>query len=263
MLKSGTRIGGIARAGEVVAPLARQRRLGAADLGGPAEQVDRRLVEAEVVHRAGDLAVLDEVDAVAGQPGEQQRLRVDLADVPEAGQQQSALGARRSSPPGGGPAAVQDQVVDERTRRLRRSRVAQERVRTRLVSVPVAHPVDRRRPAAPLSKTDCRPPPDSADDLERRALQARARPGRSAASAAASASRSPIAGAAAGRGEDAAALLGVAGRRCSSTRRSSGRRRRSAAAASRTAPAGRSIRRARPAQPLLEVRRRSRRRRRR
>ena len=41
---------------------------------------------------ADDLAALDEVDAVPGQPGEQQGLRVDLADVPEAGQQQAALG---------------------------------------------------------------------------------------------------------------------------------------------------------------------------
>ena len=74
----------------------------------PVEQVDRALVEAEVVDRADDLAVLDEVDAVAGEAGEQQRLRVDLADVPEAGQQQAALGAG-------------DQVVD-RCRRRRRPR---------------------------------------------------------------------------------------------------------------------------------------------
>ena len=77
MLKSGTRTGGIAVRCEVVAPLAAEAVLGRADLGDAAQQVDRALVEAEVVDRADDLAVLDEVDAVAGEPGEQQRLRID------------------------------------------------------------------------------------------------------------------------------------------------------------------------------------------
>ena len=82
------------RAGEVVvAPLAAEARHRRRGVREPAEQVDRALVEPEVVDRAGDLAALDEVDAVAGQAGEQQGLRVDLADVPEAGQQQPALGA--------------------------------------------------------------------------------------------------------------------------------------------------------------------------
>ena len=94
MLKSGTRRAGVAVRGKYVAPLAaRSSATVAGRVGEPAQQVDRALVEPEVVDRAGDLAVLDEVDAVAGQPGEQQRLRVDLADVPQAGQQQAALDA--------------------------------------------------------------------------------------------------------------------------------------------------------------------------
>src|SRR6202012_3270280 len=48
-------------AAEVVAPLARQRRDASADFGQPAEHADRALVEAEVVHRPGHFAVLDQV----------------------------------------------------------------------------------------------------------------------------------------------------------------------------------------------------------
>lgn len=48
----------------------------------------RRLVEPEVVDLAGYLTVLDEVDTAPGQAGEQQRRRVDLTDVPQAGQRQ-------------------------------------------------------------------------------------------------------------------------------------------------------------------------------
>ena len=78
------------------------------------EQVDRALVETEIVDRADHLAVLDQVDPVAGQPGHEQRGRVDRADVPEAGQQQPALGAGhhvvdRSAVVA---VAVQQQVVD-------------------------------------------------------------------------------------------------------------------------------------------------------
>ena len=64
-----------------------------ADLGGPRQQIDRALVEAEVVGRADDGAVLNHVDAVAGEPGHEQRRRVDLADVPQAGQQEPPFGA--------------------------------------------------------------------------------------------------------------------------------------------------------------------------
>src|SRR6201999_2948173 len=113
---------------EVVTPLAGQGRDAGADLGQAAQHADRALVEPEVVDRPGDLAVLDQVDTVAGQAGEQQGLRVDLPDVPQAGQQQAALGAgdhlgqarrlrgrgledevvdggrdREAGPPGGGP----------------------------------------------------------------------------------------------------------------------------------------------------------------
>src|SRR5260370_30683270 len=75
---------------EVVAPLARQRWLGGAHLEQPPEHADRRLVEPEVVHRARHLAVLHQVDPVPGEPGEPQGLRADLADVPQAGEQQPA-----------------------------------------------------------------------------------------------------------------------------------------------------------------------------
>src|ERR1700721_2653493 len=79
---------------EVVAPLARQGRDGGADLLQPPEHAHRRLVEPEVVHRADHLAVLHQVDPVPGEPGEQQDLRVDLADVPQAGHPPRAAGGR-------------------------------------------------------------------------------------------------------------------------------------------------------------------------
>src|ERR1700729_2810896 len=46
-------------AGEVVAPLPRQRGDGRTGLGDPVQHRDRALVEPEVVDRAGDLAVFD------------------------------------------------------------------------------------------------------------------------------------------------------------------------------------------------------------
>ena len=88
-------------------------------MGEPVEQVDRALVPPEVVDRAGDLAVLDQVDAVAGQAGEQQALRVDLADVPETGEQQAALGAGDQLVDAAGAALdLEHQVVDVRGDRL-------------------------------------------------------------------------------------------------------------------------------------------------
>src|SRR3954454_7497199 len=105
---------------EEIAPLSRQRGRGGAHLGEPAEQVDRRLVEPEVVYRAADLPVLDEIDAVARQAGEQECLRVYLADVPEAGEQQSPLGGLdHLRQRGTGPVltAFEDEVAGERLRR--------------------------------------------------------------------------------------------------------------------------------------------------
>ena len=94
MLKSGTRsIGMAARVNQSFHSRGSVRSVRPA-CDRPPEQVDRRLVEPEVVHRAGHLAALDEEDAVAGEAGQQQRLRVDLADVPERGEQQAALGGR-------------------------------------------------------------------------------------------------------------------------------------------------------------------------
>src|SRR5690625_3393697 len=79
------------RTRELVAPLTAERRHAHACLREPPQQVDRTLVEAEVVDGAGDLAVLDQVDAVAGEAGEEERLRVDLADVPQTGQEQAVF----------------------------------------------------------------------------------------------------------------------------------------------------------------------------
>ena len=61
------------------------------------KQVDGALVEPEVVDSSHDLPIFDEVDAVARQAREQEGLRVDLADVPQCRQQQSAFGACRSA----------------------------------------------------------------------------------------------------------------------------------------------------------------------
>src|SRR5690606_40556853 len=79
-------------ASSLLAPLARVRRdlhsfptrrssdlpLVRADLGEPAEQLHRGLVEPEVVDLPDDLAALHQVHAVPGEAGEQQGLRVDL-----------------------------------------------------------------------------------------------------------------------------------------------------------------------------------------
>lgn len=48
------------------------------------EHDDRRFVEPEALHRAHDLAALDEEDVVAGEPGRGQGLRIERADVEEA-----------------------------------------------------------------------------------------------------------------------------------------------------------------------------------
>src|SRR4029453_8394725 len=77
---------------EPVAPLPGQRDLGSPDFAEPAEQVDRALVEPKVIHGAGDLAPLDHVDTVPCEPGEEESLRIDLPDVPQAGDQESTPG---------------------------------------------------------------------------------------------------------------------------------------------------------------------------
>ena len=80
------------------------------------QQVHRALVEPEVVDRADDLAVLDQVDAVAGQPGEQQasagRPRGCTTGRSAAGRARSP--ATRSSGAPAAPSTSQDQVVDRR-----------------------------------------------------------------------------------------------------------------------------------------------------
>ena len=200
--------------GEVVAPLAGQRRAGAPDAAmtrpsrSTGDSLNRKLFTAPV-----DLAVLDQVDAVAGQPGEQQRLRVDLADVPEAGQQQPALGRRRpsSSSAAGRAVDLEDQVVDAGVDRLagqlgrvpglraapsaRRPRSSRSRVERQAVVEDrrvVAGRRARRRTARHSS-------PASAGSL--RSVSGR------------SASRSPIRVPPPRLGEHRAALVGVAGRR--------------------------------------------------
>ena len=158
MLKSPIRSGGMARPGEVVAPNSRgsvrSRRAG---LGDPAEHVDRPLVEPEVVHRADDLAVLDQVDAVPGQAGQQQRLRVDLADVPQAGQQQAALGRRRPSRPGSTGAAGRRGMTGCRRTACSGRPVAPRVCRRASAGRPARRRVDPARSAGvgrPLSKTE-------------------------------------------------------------------------------------------------------------
>ncbi len=95
MLKPSTNDRRHRRPGEPVTPLPGQRRHRPADVDGLLEHVQRRHVEAEIVDGAGDLAVLDEEHPVSGQPGEQHRHRVDLAQVPLRCDQQPTLQVRR------------------------------------------------------------------------------------------------------------------------------------------------------------------------
>src|SRR5947209_275031 len=77
--------------GEPVAPLARQRwHCDANGLDAP-QQVDRALVEAEVRRNADNLPALDQVDTVARKTRKEERLRVNLADVPEARHEESPI----------------------------------------------------------------------------------------------------------------------------------------------------------------------------
>ena len=227
MLKSGTRSGGMA-VRLTHSPNSRpSARTVAAGLGGPGEQVDRALVEAEVVHRADDLAVLDQVDAVAGQPGEQQRRRVDLADVPEAGEQQAPLGPGDQVVDGARRAGeLEDEVVDRWRRRRARPGRAGPVVAEALEPAAVASSRSGRA-GSPLSKTDTSgPTPRVARN------GAHSSPGSAGSPQQVEGERSTgVAdpGAAAGRREDGAALLGVAGRRPPRRGRPSGRRRRRAA----------------------------------
>ena len=249
MLKSGDPQRRHRGAGEVVAPLARQAsaRCAPASANRP-QQVDRALVEPEVVDRAGDLAVLDQVDAVAGQPGEQQRLRVDLADVPQAGQQQPALGAG-------------DQVVERRRSRRRPrgpgcrspgvtgSPVSSARVPGLAAaprSSPSRDPVGRGRAAG-----RCRRPTVASPDARATTNGAHSRPG---VRRVAEQRQRPVGRAARrpgcrrrGLAEDRTGPRARRGRRPSSRRRSSGRRPRSAAGSCRSGrPAGRRAARAQP-----------------
>src|SRR5215471_9443855 len=64
-----------------------------------AEHDDRALIEAEVLHRMADPAVLDQEGAVARETGVEDRARIERPDVPEARDQDAALGGA-------------DQVVD-------------------------------------------------------------------------------------------------------------------------------------------------------
>ncbi len=111
---------------------------------------------------------------------------------------------------------------------------AVDRVLIRLVSSPLR--IQSVAPIArPLSKTE-----DMLEDGPATANGQHSRPGRGRVAAQRQlgvGEALPDAGAAAGRGEDRAALGGVAAGRRSSTRRSSGRRPRSAAGSSRSCPA--------------------------
>ena len=63
----------------------------AADPAGPGERLVIGLGEAEVLHRVGDLAVLDREGAVARHAGHERAELVDPARVPEARDEHSAL----------------------------------------------------------------------------------------------------------------------------------------------------------------------------
>src|SRR5258705_4120668 len=67
----------------------RVHRHALADRGHVVEADDRRHVPAEVLDRAGDLAVLDEEQAVARHPGVEQRRLIHGPDVPEEAHEQS------------------------------------------------------------------------------------------------------------------------------------------------------------------------------
>src|SRR5687768_8402884 len=98
---------------EELVVLARQRHAAPSGLGHLRQGRNRTHVPAEIIDSAFHLAALYQKDAVARQPREQRRLRIDSADIPETGDEQRALRprdhlARR------GPAAVDDEVVDVR-----------------------------------------------------------------------------------------------------------------------------------------------------
>ncbi len=67
---------------------------GDGDAGGfqVLEEIDRALVEPEVVDRVNDFAVFDQPDAVAGEAGDHRVLRVHRANVPEPRDQQGTRG---------------------------------------------------------------------------------------------------------------------------------------------------------------------------
>ena len=58
------------------------------------QDLDRRVVEPEVGRGTHHLATAHDVDAISRQPREQQRPRIDLADVPQAGDEQPVTHAR-------------------------------------------------------------------------------------------------------------------------------------------------------------------------
>ena len=71
---------------------------------------NRALVPSHVLDRARDFALLDQEQAVASQSGDEDRLRIERADVPEARHEHAALGAR-DQVGHGGVAAIHDQVA--------------------------------------------------------------------------------------------------------------------------------------------------------
>ena len=81
--------------------------------GESAQQVDGALVEPEVIHRTGHLSVLDEVDPVPCQPRQEQRLAIDLTDVPQTGEEEASLGVRDQVLEASAATGVQDQIGDD------------------------------------------------------------------------------------------------------------------------------------------------------
>ena len=131
---------------EVVVPLPAQGQLGGANLGDPAQQLDRRIIEAEIVDGTDHLPVLDQIDPVASEPSQQQPSRVDLADIPQAGQQQTTFGRGDHLLQVGRATTVHDQVVG-RGRRLGASTPGMGPVADQLAQHPILNPgrrVDRQ-----------------------------------------------------------------------------------------------------------------------
>ena len=56
------------------------------------EELDQGLVEAEIANGGTDFAIFDEVEAVSGHTGHDFFVGIDFADIPDAGDEEAAIG---------------------------------------------------------------------------------------------------------------------------------------------------------------------------